>query len=113
MVIDWLEKNGLSYVKPGGGLYIYVNFSKVSNHVLVSLEVVLSIYIHCCSLKFLTDITPEAEVALWNKFFDAGVYITPSKAFNGAEPGWFRIVFAEEPSLLKLGRLSRVYTMAT
>ena len=41
MVIDWLEKNGLSYVKPGGGLYIYVNFSKVSNHVLVSLEVVL------------------------------------------------------------------------
>ena len=66
----------------------------------------LELYCRCLFLffKFLTDITPEAEVTLWNKFFDAGVYITPGKAFHCTEPGWFRIVFAEEPSLLKLGR---------
>ena len=55
-------------------------------------------------LKFLSEITPEAEVTLWNKFFDVGVYITVGKAFHCAEPGWFRIVFAEEPSILKLGQ---------
>ena len=47
--------------------------------------------------------SPEAEIVLWNKFFDAGVHIAPGKGFHCAEPGWFRIVFAEEPSLLKLG----------
>lgn len=62
--------------------------------------------INVVCLKFLSDITPEAEVMLWNKFFDAGVYITPGKAFHCVEPGWFRIVFAEEPSLLKLGQSS-------
>ena len=38
----------------------------------------LELYCRCLFLffKFLTDITPEAEVTLWNKFFDAGVYIT-------------------------------------
>ena len=47
--------------------------------------------------------SPEAEIVLWNKFFDAGIHIAPGKGFHCAEPGWFRIVFAEEPSLLKLG----------
>lgn len=60
---------------------------------------------HLLFFKFLSDVTHEAEVILWNKFFDAGVYITPGKAFHCIEPGWFRIVFAEEPSLLKLGEL--------
>ena len=29
MTIEWLKKNGLSFIRPTGGLYIYVNFSKV------------------------------------------------------------------------------------
>ena len=53
--------------------------------------------------QFLSNSTSEAEAALWDKFFDAGVYITPSTAFHGTEVGWFRIAFAEEISCLKLG----------
>ncbi|XP_065918320.1 probable inactive 1-aminocyclopropane-1-carboxylate synthase-like protein 2 [Dysidea avara] len=79
MTIDWLNKNGVPFIRPMGGLYIYANFN-----------------------KFLSDSTCEAETALCDKFFDVGVYITPSVAFHGVEPGWFRIVFAEEPSCLKL-----------
>lgn len=28
---DWLKKNELPFISPKGGLYIYVNFSKVRN----------------------------------------------------------------------------------
>lgn len=30
IVTKWLEKNELPFVRPVGGLYIFVNFSKVS-----------------------------------------------------------------------------------
>ena len=29
MTIEWLKKNDLPFIRPSGGLYIYVNFSKV------------------------------------------------------------------------------------
>ena len=54
-------------------------------------------------MQFLSNSTHEAEAALWDKFFNAGVYTNPSTAFHGAEVGWFRITFAEEISCLKLG----------
>ncbi|XP_065918321.1 uncharacterized protein [Dysidea avara] len=75
----WLKKNGIPFIRPMGGLFVYANFN-----------------------KFLSDSTHEAETALWDKFFDVGVYITPSVAFHGVEPGWFRIVFAEKLPCLKL-----------
>ena len=52
-----------------------------------------------CSAWFLSDVS---KVTLWSKFFDADVYITPrpDEAFHCVEPGWFRIAFPEQPSLL-------------
>ena len=70
----------------------------------------VNVFYYIFTFKFLDDSTREAEVTLWNKLFDAGVYITPGKAFHCVEPGWFRIVFAETTSLLKLGWLFKFYS---
>lgn len=31
MTTDWLKKNELPFIRPKGGLFVFVNFSKVSN----------------------------------------------------------------------------------
>jgi len=39
MTIDWLNKNGIPFIRPTGGLFIYANFNKVKlSLVFFSLE---------------------------------------------------------------------------
>ena len=42
-------------------------------------------------------------MALCEAMFSAGVYIVPSTALFGEEPGWFRITFTMKPPLLDEG----------
>ena len=45
----------------------------------------------------------EKEREMNNRFLDAGVHFATSEQFHGEEYGWFRITFAVETELLKLG----------
>ena len=48
--------------------------------------------------------TFSEELALAERFLNEGVYIRPGQVFYCAEPGWFRIIFATDPSQLQIGK---------
>jgi len=50
----------------------------------------------------------DAEMKMWNRLLTNGVYIAPSAAFYAKEPGYFRICFATEWSILSEA-LERIY----
>ncbi|XP_033646117.1 1-aminocyclopropane-1-carboxylate synthase-like protein 1 [Asterias rubens] len=84
---DALDAIGLPYLDRPSGLYIYVDFR-----------------------EFMSSITPEAELALFHRFIEEGIYLAPSQAFFSDECGWFRIVFSR-PSIetkLAMDRLGKV-----
>uniref|UniRef100_H3ASI1 Aminotransferase class I/classII large domain-containing protein n=1 Tax=Latimeria chalumnae TaxID=7897 RepID=H3ASI1_LATCH len=53
--------------------------------------------------KFLKSQTFEAEIELWWKLLDEKIYISPGKAFDCYEPGWFRLVFSDSAEKIYLG----------
>ena len=86
VVIDWLEKNGLSYIKPVGGLYIYVNFSKVSIHTselsvmgeLIWVNFVLHIVFKCIAIFcntaiILVVILQYVQTGFWKNDISYGI----------------------------------------
>jgi 1-aminocyclopropane-1-carboxylate synthase len=52
--------------------------------------------------------TWEAEHALWRRFLDAGVNLTPGSACRVSEPGFFRVCFAAVPEPVLREALGRV-----
>ena len=50
-------------------------------------------------------------MALCEEMFSAGVYIVPSTALLGKEPGWFRITFTMKRPLLDEGMSLSFYRM--
>ena len=44
----------------------------------------------------------EREFALAQRFLDAGVFLHPGEE-HGVEAGWFRLVFAHEEEVLRVG----------
>ena len=53
--------------------------------------------------QYLSSLSSESEMALCEEMFSAGVYIVPSTALLGEEPGWFRITFTMKRPLLDEG----------
>ena len=64
-----------------------------------------TLYTFIFSRKLLAKQTFEEEMKLFDAFMEAGVYITPSQAFESPEPGWFRIIFSTETTTLRLGEI--------
>ncbi|XP_054018120.1 1-aminocyclopropane-1-carboxylate synthase-like protein 1 [Dryobates pubescens] len=60
--------------------------------------------------KYLRRGTFEEELLLWRRFLDNKVLLSCGKAFECGEPGWFRIIFADQTHRLQLGmqRIRRV-----
>ncbi|XP_071955948.1 1-aminocyclopropane-1-carboxylate synthase-like protein 1 [Antedon mediterranea] len=74
------------------------------------LETTCGLFLYADFRKFLKNQSFNSEIDLWNKLLDAGVHLSPSKAFRSDEPGWFRIVFSVPIDQLKIGmeRISQV-----
>ncbi|XP_075044465.1 1-aminocyclopropane-1-carboxylate synthase-like protein 1 isoform X2 [Mixophyes fleayi] len=53
--------------------------------------------------KYLRAPTFEEEIILWRHFLDNKVLLSCGKAFECAEPGWFRIIFSDKTHRLQLG----------
>lgn len=79
IVTKTLDDSGVSYIKPSGGLFVWLNFK---NHLKSDSE--------------------EEEKKLFELFMQHGVYIAPGFAFGSREHGWFRIVFSVGDEQLKL-----------
>ncbi|XP_078601494.1 1-aminocyclopropane-1-carboxylate synthase-like protein 1 isoform X3 [Branchiostoma floridae x Branchiostoma japonicum] len=78
---DKLSALGIPVRKSPSGLYIWADFR-----------------------KYIQPLTPENELVLFEKFMDAGVYLTPGiEAFNCGEPGFFRMVFTVYRDHLEVG----------
>jgi len=54
--------------------------------------------------QFLKHKTHDDEWRLFDSLLDNKLYILPGNTFHSDEPGWFRIVFAQKPQVLKLGK---------
>lgn len=52
--------------------------------------------------------TFEEEDRIWKALLDANVVINPGIGFRCHEPGWFRIIFANSPEILEIGKISCV-----
>ncbi|KAJ6161036.1 Pyridoxal phosphate-dependent transferase major region subdomain 2 [Penicillium chermesinum] len=78
-----LEHRGINYAKHGNaGFFIYVDLSPFLPREGSSIQ--------------------AREFALAQKFVDAGVFLHPGEE-HGKDPGWFRLVFSQEPGVLKEG----------
>ena len=74
-----LNKLDIKTKKAQGGIFIFANFA-----------------------KYLEEQTFEAENKLWEKMFcDLKLNISPGRIFATNEPGWFRICYALEPSIIE------------
>ncbi|WP_051386151.1 aminotransferase class I/II-fold pyridoxal phosphate-dependent enzyme [Actinokineospora inagensis] len=51
----------------------------------------------------LPEPTVDAETALWQAILRAKVNVLPGTSFGAAEPGWFRVCFAQAPDQVGLG----------
>lgn len=68
------DRHGIPYVPGGAGFFFLIDVR-----------------------EWLTEQTWEAEDALWRRFMDANVNITPGSACRNAEPGFLRVVFTGMP----------------
>ncbi|MEL5896638.1 aminotransferase class I/II-fold pyridoxal phosphate-dependent enzyme [Clostridium sporogenes] len=74
-----LNKLDIKTKKAQGGIFIFAHFG-----------------------KYLEENTFEGENKLWEKMFgDLRLNISPGKIFAADEPGWFRICYALEPSIIE------------
>lgn len=74
-----LNKLDIKTKKAQGGIFIFANFA-----------------------KYLEEQTFEAENKLWEKMFcDLKLNISPGRIFATNEPGWFRICYALETSIIE------------
>ncbi|CAJ1057438.1 -aminocyclopropane-1-carboxylate synthase-like protein 1 isoform X1 [Xyrichtys novacula] len=53
--------------------------------------------------KYLREASFEEELSLWRHFLEHKVVVSCGQAFFCSTPGWFRIIFANEPHILQLG----------
>ncbi|XP_073438124.1 1-aminocyclopropane-1-carboxylate synthase-like protein 1 isoform X2 [Dendrobates tinctorius] len=86
-LVTGLEELGIPVLHRSTGIYVWADFS-----------------------KFLTSQTFEAEMDLWNRLITEKLYITPGKAFECGEPGWFRLTTSVPYDVLQvsLQRLKKV-----
>ncbi|XP_031575333.1 probable inactive 1-aminocyclopropane-1-carboxylate synthase-like protein 2 [Actinia tenebrosa] len=79
IVCEFLQKADIPHLECKAGFFLWADFR-----------------------KFLKSQTFEDEWELFEYFMDNKLYISPSVAFTCNEPGWFRIIFAEDPKILQI-----------
>lgn len=79
-VSEELAALGVPFLRGGAGFFIWVDLR-----------------------KYLPKGTSEEEMLLWRRFLDNKVLLSPGKTFECKEPGWFRLVFSDQPLRLSLG----------
>nr|KAF6463683.1 1-aminocyclopropane-1-carboxylate synthase-like protein (inactive) like [Rousettus aegyptiacus] len=86
-ITNELKALKIPFLSRGSGLYIWMNLK-----------------------KYLDPCTYEQEELLHRRFLDNKLMLGSGKAFMCKEPGWFRLVFADKPFLLKIAmhRFSQV-----
>ena len=80
LVTDALEKANVPVVPSCSGLYVWIDLR-----------------------KYLNPLSFEAEKNLAEMLIENGSYINAGKVFNCCEPGWFRVVIASDPEMIKIG----------
>ena len=80
LVTEALEKHDIPVVPSCSGLYLWIDLR-----------------------KYLNPVSFEEEKRLANKLMDNGAYINAGGGFSCAEPGWYRIIFASDPAMIKIG----------
>jgi aspartate/methionine/tyrosine aminotransferase len=50
--------------------------------------------------------TFEAEDKVWKALLNSNVVVNPGAGFLCNEPGWFRIIFANPPAVLEIGKFA-------
>ena len=80
LVTEALEKHNISFVPSCSGLYVWIDLR-----------------------KYLNPVSFEEEKRLADKLMDNGAYINAGRVFSCAEPGWYRIIFASDPAMIKIG----------
>ena len=72
----------------------------------ISASWVLSSGLSVSPPQYLDPCTFEEELLLHHRFLDHKLILSPGKTFMCKEPGWFRLVFAARPHLLRNGEWS-------
>jgi bifunctional pyridoxal-dependent enzyme with beta-cystathionase and maltose regulon repressor activities len=54
--------------------------------------------------KYLYPQTFEEEKRLADILLENGVYINAGHVFSCGEPGWYRVVVASDPAMIKIGK---------
>ena len=73
-----LKASKVPFLNRGSGLYVWINLK-----------------------QYLDPCTFEEELLLHRRFLDHKLILSPGKTFMCKEPGWFRLVFAARPHLLR------------
>ncbi|XP_026520450.1 probable inactive 1-aminocyclopropane-1-carboxylate synthase-like protein 2 isoform X1 [Notechis scutatus] len=79
-VTDELKTLGVPFLNRSAGFFVWIDFR-----------------------KYLKKRTLEEEMLLWRRFLDKKVLLSPGIFFECNEPGWFRIIFADNMNRLRLG----------
>eukprot|EP01137_Pigoraptor_chileana_P032926 Opistho-2@23071 len=77
IVTNALDAIHAPYVRPSAGFFIWTDLG-----------------------RFLPSRTVDNELSLWRRLIEAGLYIAPGEAFHCVQPGWFRIVFADNKDVM-------------
>ncbi|XP_057312166.1 probable inactive 1-aminocyclopropane-1-carboxylate synthase-like protein 2 [Hydractinia symbiolongicarpus] len=80
LVTQHLQKWDIPYIYPTSGLFLWMNLS-----------------------NYLLSDDKQAEVDMFNKLMNHGLYLVPGFAFECIEHGWFRIIIAHELDILQTG----------
>ena len=83
MVTEVLKRNNIPWVPGCSGLYVWIDLR-----------------------KYLNPATFEAEKLLADKLLENGVYINSGQIFVCGEPGWYRVIFASDTAMVKLGKIN-------
>jgi len=90
-VVDSLKKHNIKYVDANSAFFMWIDLREQIKKVITDGE------------------SPaDTEIKFWERLLSNGVYIAPSAAFYASEPGFFRICFATEWSILSEA-LERIY----
>lgn len=58
------------------------------------------------------SLTKDAELALFEDFLTAGVFVRPGTSLLCNEPGWFRITFTNPYDISKIGKFQFVFKVS-
>ncbi|KAI9006895.1 pyridoxal phosphate-dependent transferase [Hyaloraphidium curvatum] len=101
---EWMDERGWTYLRAGGGFYVFVDFSRWVRKLGWQPPEAGSPADEEEEEEDAAAGDRTAERQLWHRFLDAGVYMAPGEGFGvpATQLGWFRLVFALDWAELEL-----------